>query len=55
MPHSPTARAFVHGLLHCSAETRVRAIAICSGFVTTGIAEVPVNWRIEDTVRAARP
>ena len=77
------AQAFVHGLRHCSAETRVRATAICPGFVATdmaagadidaeevtqpedvartvrlllelppsaSIAEVPVNWRIEDTV-----
>lgn len=77
------AQAFVHGLRHCSAETRVRATAICPGFVatdmavgagveagditqprdvarivrlllelppSTNVAEVPVNWRIEDNV-----
>lgn len=77
------AQAFVHGLRQCSAETRVRATAICPGFVATdmaaganveaeevtqpedvarivrlllelppsaSIAEVPVNWRIEDTI-----
>lgn len=77
------AQAFVHGLRHCTAETRVRATAICPGFVATdmataaqvdgasvtqpeevarvvqmlvtlppsaGIATVPINWQIEDTV-----
>ncbi|WP_110684925.1 SDR family NAD(P)-dependent oxidoreductase [Salinicola aestuarinus] len=32
------AQAFVHGLRHCSAETRVRATAICPGPVDTDMA-----------------
>ncbi|WP_110670227.1 SDR family NAD(P)-dependent oxidoreductase [Salinicola halophilus] len=32
------AQAFVHGLRHCSAETRVRATAICPGPVATDMA-----------------
>ena len=77
------AQAFVHGLRHCTAETRVHATAICPGFVATdmataaqvdgasvtqpeevarvvqmlvtlppsaGIATVPINWQIEDTI-----
>ncbi|WP_167406505.1 SDR family NAD(P)-dependent oxidoreductase [Salinicola acroporae] len=32
------AQAFVHGLRHCTAETRVRATAICPGFVATDMA-----------------